>query len=88
MSFFQKSIRGDISQCSNRSTVANNKFFPNHNPSQPTTYIVYSNATNSYRAFILDYLPQGDFRWLSNTKIDGFDCNRVSNHSNKGFAKK
>ncbi|EFA09106.1 hypothetical protein TcasGA2_TC015228 [Tribolium castaneum] len=61
--FFRKSIRGGLCQCSKRKAVANNKFLSNHDPSKPTSFIMYLDATNLYGAAMSEYLPYSGFRW-------------------------
>ncbi|KAJ8971163.1 hypothetical protein NQ317_006550, partial [Molorchus minor] len=44
--FFKKGIRGGISQCSERKHIANNRFLPNYDANEPTSFISYLDATN------------------------------------------
>src|SRR5437588_8470413 len=62
--FFKKGIRGGVSQCSGRKAVANNRYISGHNPSHPTSFINYLDATNLYGSAMSLPLPTGKFRWL------------------------
>ncbi|KAJ8949408.1 hypothetical protein NQ318_007507 [Aromia moschata] len=46
--FFRKGIRGGVSQCSNRKSIANNQFVRGYDDSKPKSFIVYLDATNLY----------------------------------------
>ncbi|KAJ8914741.1 hypothetical protein NQ315_017452 [Exocentrus adspersus] len=61
--FFRQEIRGEVSQCSKRKSVANNKFLPNYDPSEPESYIMA----------MKNYLPTDEFRWLEKYEIENFN---------------
>lgn len=83
--FFKKGIRGGVAQCTKRKAVANNKFLPNYDPSKPTSYIMYLDATNLYGYSMQQRLPTGDFRWLKKDEIFCFNCTRIGDNSSKGY---
>lgn len=68
-----------MNQCSKRAARAN-KFSHNYDPSQATNYILYQNLC---RASMSEYLPQSDFRWLTDIESNTFDCGKISNNSCK-----
>lgn len=83
--FFKKGIRGGISQCSERKCEANNKFLPNFNPNETSTFIMYLDSTNLYGHSMSQQLPTGNFKWLSEEEISQFRLEDVSDDSDCGF---
>ncbi|XP_050509007.1 uncharacterized protein LOC126886193 [Diabrotica virgifera virgifera] len=81
--FFKKGVRGGVAQCSKREAVANNQYVPNYDPQQPESYIMYLDATNLYGAAMCQYLPYGNFKWV--TDVENFDCFSVEDDANKGY---
>lgn len=83
--FFKSSVRGGVSTCVCRKSLANNAFLLNYDPSQPTKYIMYLDATNLYGYAMSQYLPQKDFVWLSNLQIEKLNIMNISDTSEKGY---
>lgn len=83
--FFRKGIRGGVSTCIKRISEANNPFIDNYDPSSPTSYIMYLDATNLYGCAMREYLPQKDFVWLTAEEVINFDVMQVSNTSDIGY---
>ncbi|CAH1107892.1 unnamed protein product [Psylliodes chrysocephalus] len=68
--FFQKGIRGGISQCSNRYGAANNRYMgKEYNPHLPTSYLMYFDINNLYGTAMCDFLPYGGFQWIPLSEI-------------------
>lgn len=57
--FFEKEIRGGISQCSNRYAKADEN-----------TQLIYIDANNLYGWALSQKLPQKDFKWLTSDEIE------------------
>ena len=83
--FFQKGIRGGISQCTERKHIANNSHLPNFDPTEPTSYITYLDATNLYGHSMSQALPFGGFRWLSEREILDLNIMNVDDDSPQGY---
>jgi hypothetical protein len=71
--FFEKGIRGGISQCSNRYSQANEN-----------TQIIYIDANNLYGWALSQKLPEKDFKWLTCDEIKNVDGILVSD-SDTGY---
>ena len=67
--FYEKSIRGGISQISKRYATANNKYMQNYNNDLTDEYILYLDANNLYGDSMTKYLPLSDFKWSQNEKL-------------------
>ena len=63
---FKKGQRGRISQAIHRYANANNKYMPNYNSQQLSTYLTYLDANNLYEWAICKKLPLNSFLWSSN----------------------
>lgn len=67
MMFVERGIRGGISQCSKRHSVANNEYMDvDYDKSKPSTYIMYFDVNNLYGEAMNQPLPKCDYTWLSN----------------------
>ncbi|KAK5647553.1 hypothetical protein RI129_002445 [Pyrocoelia pectoralis] len=84
--FFKGGVRGGVSTCTQRTAIANNKFLPNYDPSKPTSFIIYLDACNLYGHSQCQYLPQGDFVWLTEEEMQNFNVLDVSDESKTGYA--
>ncbi|KAJ8979283.1 hypothetical protein NQ317_004428 [Molorchus minor] len=83
--FFKKGIRGGISQCSERKHIANNRFLPNYDANEPTSFISYLDATNLYGHSMTQALPTNGFIWLSVEELANLDIMSISDEGNEGY---
>lgn len=70
--FFEKAIRGGLSQCSYRYAAANNPYMKNYDPSRDETYIWYLDINNLYGWALSQPLPYGNFEWIKPEKFNDF----------------
>ena len=80
--FIEKGMRGGISYIANRYGKANNKYMENYNPEDATKYIVYLDANNLYGWAMSQYLPTGEFEWLTGEEVD---LSKYDDESEKGL---
>ncbi|XP_046811985.1 uncharacterized protein LOC111688865, partial [Lucilia cuprina] len=59
--FLNKGIRGGIVQCSERHSVANNKYLSDYDDKLPSKYLTYLDANNLYGWAMSESLPEGNF---------------------------
>ncbi|XP_065354938.1 uncharacterized protein LOC135949335 [Calliphora vicina] len=83
ISFLQKGIRGAVTQCPQRHSIANNKYLSDYKDQLPSKYIMHYEANNLYDWAMSQALPVGDFKWLSN--VENFSLDSIPNDSNTGY---
>ena len=82
--FFERGIRGGVSQYCHRYEKANNPYAPNYNPEQPKVYLQYYDVNNLYGEAMQHYLPFGGFEWV-NVDTMAPDAWRVPDVSSIGY---
>ena len=83
--FIEKGMRGGISYIANRYGKANNKYMKNYDEKAPTKYIMYLDANNLYGWAMSQYLPTGNFKWLSQNQIEKTNLGKYTENSKKGL---
>ena len=63
--FIEKGMHGGVSYIANRYGKANNKHMKKYNERAPSKYIMYLDANNLYGWAMSQYLPTGNFRWMT-----------------------
>jgi hypothetical protein len=64
--FFERGMRGGISQISHRFAKANNPLLPDYNPNEENSFLTYLDANNLYGYAMSQKLPYGEFQWEEN----------------------
>ena len=83
--FIEKGMRGGISYIANRYGKANNKYMNKYNKKAPSKYIMYLDANNLYGYAMSQFLPTGEFRWMTQKQIDKIDLVKYKEDSEKGL---
>ena len=83
--FIEKGMRGGVSYIANRYGKANNKYMKEYDKKAPSKYIMYLDANNLYGWAMSQYLPTGDFKWLSPKQIENINLGKYTENSNKGM---
>lgn len=83
--FIEKGMRGGVSYIAHRYGKANNKYMSDYDPKQPCKHIIYLDANNLYGYAMSQYLPTGNFKWLSQKKMDKLNLAEYAKDSEKGL---
>ena len=83
--FIEKGMRGGTSYIANRFGEANNKYMKTYNENSPSKYIMYLDANNLYGWAMSQYLPTGNFKWLSQKRIKKTNLGKYTENSDKGL---
>ena len=81
--FIEKGMRGGTSYIANRYGEANNKYMKTYNEKAPSKYIMYLDANNLYGWAMTQYLPTGNFKWLSQKQIEKTNLGEHTENSKK-----
>ena len=82
MYILQKSIRGGISNISNRYSKLKSKDLKFYDQKQESKHIIYLDANNLYGFAMSKYLPKCGFKWMDSKE---FDLNKFTSNSFKGW---
>ena len=81
----ENSIRGGLTQVGIKYGVANNKYLPDYDKTQTSSYLQYLDANDLYGYAMIKKLPLNGFKWSDPKK---YTCEFIKNHddekSNKG----
>ena len=83
--FIEKGMRGGVSYIANRYGKANNKYMKEYDEKAPSKYIMYLDANNLYGWAMSQYLPTGNFKWMSNKEIKQIDLGKYKADGKKGL---
>ena len=81
----EKGMRGGVSYIANRYGKANNKYMKKYNEKAPSKYIMYLDANNLYSWAMSQYLPTGNFRWMTDKEISKIDLVKYKENGTKGL---
>ena len=69
-------MRGGGSYIANRYGKANNEYMEEYNDESPLKYIMYLDANNLYGWAMSQYFSTGNFRWMTDKKINKIDLGK------------
>ena len=76
--FIEKGMRGGISYIVRRYCKTNNKYVKGYDKNKGGTFIMYWDANNLYGWAMIQYLPHGGFKWMSEKEISEVNFDLVS----------
>ena len=83
--FIEKGMRGGVSYIANRYGNANNKYMKEYDEKVPSKYIMYLDANNLYGWAMSQYLPTGNFKWMTDKEISKTNLRKYELDSKEGF---
>ena len=83
--FIEKGVRGGVSYIANRYGNANNKYMKEYDEKAPSKYIMYLDANNLYGWAMNQYLPTGNFKWMTDNEISKTNLGKYELDSKEGL---
>ena len=83
--FIEKGMRGGVSYIANQYGNANNKYMKEYDEKAPSKYIMYLDANNLYGWAMSQYLPTGNFKWMTDKEISKIDLGKYKADGKKGL---
>ena len=83
--FIEKGICGGVSYIANRYGNANNKYIDNYDEKAPSKYMMYLDANNLYGWAMSQYLPTGNFKWMTDKEISKTNLGKYELDSKEGL---
>ena len=83
--FIEKGMSGGVSYIANRYGNANNKYMKEYNEKVPSKYIMYLDANNLYGWAMSQYLPTGNFKWMTDKEISKTNLGKYKADSKEGL---
>ena len=83
--FIEKGMRGGVSYIANRYGKANNKYMKKYDEKAPSKYIMSLDANNLYGWPMSQYLPTGNFKWMTDKEISKINLGKYKADSKKGL---
>ena len=83
--FIEKGMRGGVSYIANRYGNANSKYMKEYDEKAPSKYIMYLDANNLYGWAVSQYLPTGNFKWMTDKEISKINLGKNKADGKKGL---
>ena len=83
--FIKKGMHGGVSYIVNRYRKANNKYIKENDEKAPSKHIMYLDANNLYGWAMSQYLPTGNFKWITDKEISKIDLGKYKKDGKKGL---
>ena len=83
--FIEKGMHGGVSYIANRYGNANNKYMKEYDEKAPSKYIMCLDANNLYGWAMSQYLPTGNFKWMTDKEISKIDLGKYKADGKKGL---
>ena len=83
--FIEKGMCGGVFYIANRYRNANNKYMKEHDEKAPSKYIIYLDANNLYGWAMSQYLPAGNFKWMTDKEISKINLGKYKADGKKGL---
>ena len=83
--FIEKGMHGGVSYIANRYGNANNKYMKEYDEKVPSKYIMYLDTNNLYGWAMSQYLPTGNFKWMTDKEISKIDPGKYKADFKKGL---
>ena len=83
--FIEKGMCGGVSYIANRYGNANNKYMKEYDQKVSLKYIMYLDANNLYGWAMSQYLPTGNFKWMTDKEISKIDLGKYKADGEKGL---
>ena len=83
--FIEIGMRGGVSYIANRYGNANNKYMKEYDEKAPSKYIMYLDANNLYGWAMSQYLPTGNFKWMTDKEISKTNLGKYELDSKEGL---
>ena len=83
--FIEKGMHGGVSYIANRYRNANNKYMKEYDEKAPSKYIMYLDANNLYGWAMSQYLPTGNFKFMTDKEISKLDLGKYKADGKKGL---
>ena len=82
--FIKKGMHGGVSYIANQYGKANNKYMKEYDEKAPSKYVMYLDSNNLYGWAMSQYLPTGNFKWMSDKEIERIDLGKYKTDGKKG----
>ena len=83
--FIEKGMHGGVSYIANRYGNANNKYMREYDEKAPSKYIMYLDVNNLYGWAMSQYLPTGNFKWMTDKEISKTNLGKYKANSKEGL---